>query len=144
MLSHGFVISTPGSHWSTSPSSSPLPSATTEFRISILSFYLWCFSLAGCLFSSQAKSCISTLPFLSKFVLKVALLFGPVWLPWLLPHMSGSQTVPWPLVLRLLVSAELLFYLTSLLRLIISRTIWSEWTRSRWSPWPDAGCSLGA
>jgi hypothetical protein len=40
------------------------------------------------------------LSFLSKHVMRVALLFGslaPVWLPLLLSHWSGSQTVPWPL-----------------------------------------------
>jgi hypothetical protein len=42
--------------------------------------------------------------------------------------------VPLTLVLRLLASDELRLYLTSLPHLIISRTIWSEWTRSRWSP----------
>jgi hypothetical protein len=68
----------------------------------------------------------------------------PVWLPQLLSHLSGSRTVPWLLVLRLLASAELLLYWTSLPPLIISRTIWSEWTRSRWSPWPPAGCPLSA
>jgi hypothetical protein len=37
-------------------------------------------------------------------------------------------------VFRLLASAELRLYQTSLPSLIISRTIWSEWTRPRWSP----------
>jgi hypothetical protein len=57
---------------------------------------------------------------LSKYVMRVALLFhplAPVWLPWLLSHWShwsGSRTVPWHLVLRLLASAELQLYRTSL------------------------------
>ncbi len=58
----------------------------------------------------------------------------PVWLPRLLFHWSSSQTVPLTLVLRLLASAELLLYWTSLPCRIISRTIWSAWTQSRWSP----------
>jgi hypothetical protein len=33
-----------------------------------------------------------------------------------------------------LASAELWLYRTSLPHLIVSRTIWSEWTRPRWSP----------
>jgi hypothetical protein len=37
--------------------------------------------------------------------------------------LSGSRTVPWPLVLRILASTELLLYQTSLLHLIILRTI---------------------
>jgi hypothetical protein len=70
----------------------------------------------------------------------------PAWQPRLLPHMSVSQTVPWPLVLRLMASTKLLLYRTSLPHLIISRTrtIWSEWIWSRWSPWPAAGCPLSA
>jgi hypothetical protein len=37
-----------------------------------------------------------------------------------------------------------MLYRTSLPRLIIARTIWSEWTRSQWSPWLEAGCLLSA
>jgi hypothetical protein len=117
------------------------------FRVSVISFYPWCFSLAGYLLPcfSPGKSCFSALYFLGKCVVRVALLFGPLapgWLPRLLSHLSGSQTDPWPLVLRLLASAELLLYRTSLPHLIISRTIWSEWTWSRWSHWLAAGCPL--
>ncbi len=59
-------------------------------------------------------------------------------------QMSGIRTVPWPLLLRLLASPELLLFRISLPHLIILRTIWSEWTLSRWSPWPAAGCPLSA
>ncbi len=58
----------------------------------------------------------------------------PVWLPRLPSQWSGSRTVPTTLVLRFLASAELWRYWTSLPGLIISRTIWSEWTLPRWSP----------
>ncbi len=67
MLSHGLVISTSGSHSSTLPSSSPLPSATTPgFRVRVLSFLfvvliLW--RAAFWPFFSQVKSCFSALPF---------------------------------------------------------------------------------
>jgi hypothetical protein len=47
----------------------------------------------------------------------------PIWLPRLLSHWSSSQTVPLTLVLRLLASAELWLFRTSLPGLIISRTI---------------------
>ncbi len=57
-----------------------------------------------------------------------------MWPPLLLSHWSSSWTVPLTLVLRFLASTELQLYWTNLPRLIISRTIWSEWTRSRWSP----------
>ncbi len=58
----------------------------------------------------------------------------PIWLSRLLSHWSGSRTVPLTQVLRLLTSAELRLYRTSLPRMIVSRTIWSELTRLRWSP----------
>jgi hypothetical protein len=83
-----------------------------EFRVSVLSFLdvvlfrLW----AGfCPIFSQAKSCFSALPFFSKYVMRVALLFGPLapcWLPWPLTpcwlprpltHLSGSHDSPVPL-----------------------------------------------
>jgi hypothetical protein len=69
MLSHGLVISTPGSHSSTWPSSSPLPSATTpEFRVSVLSFYPWCFFSGGLHFAlfQSSKELLFSSPFLSK------------------------------------------------------------------------------
>ncbi len=55
--------------------------------------------------------------FLSKHVMRVALSLAHcphIWLPQLLSHWSGSQTVPVTLVLRLLASAELQLYQTSL------------------------------
>ncbi len=58
----------------------------------------------------------------------------PVWLPRLLFHWSCGWTVPLTLVLKLLASAELQLYRTSLPCLIISRAIWSEWTRPRRYP----------
>jgi hypothetical protein len=45
------------------------------------------------------------------------------WLPRLLSRWRGSQTAPLTLVLRLLASAELRLYRTSLSSLLISRTI---------------------
>ncbi len=69
---------------------------------------------------------------------------SPLSRPRLLSPWSCSLTVPLTLVLRLLASAELRLYRTSLPRLIISRTIWSEWTKSRWSPWLVAECPLRA
>jgi hypothetical protein len=65
--------------------------------------------------------------FFSKHVVRVALFIRhtvpPAWLLRLLSHWSGIQTVPWPLVWRLLASFELQLYRTSLPHLIISRTI---------------------
>jgi hypothetical protein len=63
---------------------------------------------------------------LSKCSVRVALYsahWPPIWLPQLLSHWSGSRTVPVTLVLRLLASAELQLYQTSLPHLIVSRTI---------------------
>jgi hypothetical protein len=57
------------------------------------------------------------------FVARHSVIEPPVWLPRLLSHWSGSRTVPWPLVLRLLAFAELQLYQTSLPRLIILRII---------------------
>ncbi len=72
-----------------------------------------------------------------RYFVRVALYsahWPTVWLPRLLSHWNCSQTVPLTLVLRIFASAELRLYRTSLPCLIILRTIWSEWTRSRWSP----------
>ncbi len=101
-----------------------------EFRVSDLSFLsvlLFFGRLPFALFLSSKEELFSS-PFFTKYVMRAALLFGlapppPILLPWLLSHLSGSRTVPWPLVLRLLASAELLLYRTSLPHLIISRTI---------------------
>jgi hypothetical protein len=106
----------------------PFCNFTPELRVSVLSFISGAFSLAGCLFPFciQAKSCFSALLFFSKYVVRVAPLSGPL-APRLAAstaaHLSSSRKVPWPLVLRLLASAELLLYRTSLPHLIISRTI---------------------
>ncbi len=56
------------------------------------------------------------------------------WLTRLLYHWSGGQTISLTLLLRLLASTELRLYLTNLPCLIFLRTIRSEWTRPRWSP----------
>ncbi len=93
----------------------PLCNYILELRVSVLFFNLGAFSLAGCLlpFYSQTKSCFSALLFFSKYVMRVALYLAywpPVWLPRRLSHLSGSRTVPWPLVLRLLATTELLLY----------------------------------
>jgi hypothetical protein len=74
----------------------------------------------------SSKALLFSSPFLSKYVVRLALLFGPLaptWLPRLLSHLSGSRTVPWPLILRLVASTEHQLYRISLPRLIISRTI---------------------
>ncbi len=66
---------------------------------------------------------------LRRHSMRVALLFGPlapVWPPGLLSHWCTSQMVSLTLVLRLVASAELWLYMTSLPRLIISRTIWVD------------------
>jgi hypothetical protein len=55
------------------------------------------------------------LSLLSRYSMRVALLFGPLalrLLPRLLSHWSGSRTVPLTLVLRHLASAELQLYRT--------------------------------
>ncbi len=151
ILSHGLVIGTTGSLPSSSSSLSFLPSASSPgVRVSSSFFFIRCaFSLAGCFlpFFQSSKELLFSSLFLTKHVLRVAILFGPlapIWLPRLLSHLSGSPTVPWLLVLRLLASAVLQLYRTSLPCLIVLRTIWSEWTRSRWSPWLAAGCLLSA
>jgi hypothetical protein len=115
-----------------------------EPRASVLSFQPWCFFFGGLPFALLVLQCGAALSCLScsKCVMGVALLFGPL-TPRLatsaVAHFGGSQTVPWPLILRLLASAELCSPC-----LIISRTIGYEWTRSRWSPWLAAGCPLSA
>ncbi len=90
-LSHGLVISTPGSHSSTSTLTSPLPSATIDpqFRVSVISFYPWCFSSGGLHFAffTQTKSCFSALLFFSKYAVWVALLFSP-----LAPRLAASTS----------------------------------------------------
>ncbi len=143
---HGYVIGMTGSNSSSPSSTSSLPSASIPGVLSKQFFLFICgaFSPAGCLlpFFCQAMSCFSALPFLKKHFYSVH--WPPVWLPRQPSHWSGSQTVPWPLVLRLLANAELQLYWTSLPSLIILRTIWSEWTRSRWSPWLASGCPLSA
>jgi hypothetical protein len=57
----------------------------------------------------QCRAAYNSLSF-RKYVVSVAHLFGPL-APRLaalaVAHLSGSQTVPWPLVLRLLASADL-------------------------------------
>ncbi len=57
----------------------------------------------------QCKAAFSSLSF-GKYVMRVALLIGllaPRLAASAVAHLSGSWTVPWPLVLRLLASAEL-------------------------------------
>jgi hypothetical protein len=99
-----------------------------------------------CLFSVKPRAA-SQLSFLSKHVVRVAIYlvhWPSLWLPRLLSHWCGSWTVSWPLRLRLFASAELQLYRTSLPHQIISRTIWSKLTPSRWYPWLSAGCLLSA
>ncbi len=90
-----------------------------EFTVSVLSFlsavlFLW--RADFCPFSVKQRAAFQ-LSLLSKYVVRIAHFFGPltpIWLPQLLSHLSGGRTVPWPLDLRLLASAELLLYQTSL------------------------------
>ncbi len=114
-----------------SPSSSSLPSflqsaSSPGVRVSNYLFFICgAFSLACCLlpFFQSNQELLFSSPFLSKHVMRVALYLAhwlPIWLPRLLSHWSGSRTVPWPSVLRLLASAKLQLYQTSLPRLIIS------------------------
>ncbi len=76
----GLLISMPGSHSSTSSSTSPLPSVTTPqsvvlaFFLFICGAFLW--RAAFCPF--LAKSCFSARLFLIKYVVRVALLLGPL------------------------------------------------------------------
>ncbi len=80
-------------------------------------FQDWSIELASFLFFHKFKGfpdcCFCPLLVsLSKFIKRVVLylaLWLPVWLPRLLPtgwQPDGNRTVPWPLVLRLLASAE--------------------------------------
>ncbi len=62
----------------------------------------------------------------------------PILQPQLLSHGSGNQTVPLTLVLRLLASAELWLYWTSLPRLIIAEL----YDLSGLPLWLDSGCPL--
>ncbi len=103
-----------------------------SLEYAIFFLYPWCY-FSGRLplpFFLSSKELLLSSPFSSKYVMRVARFLAhrpPVWLPWLLSHLSDSRTDPWILVLRFLASAELLLYWTSLSCLIISRTIWSEW-----------------
>jgi hypothetical protein len=140
MLSHGLVISSTGSHWSSpsSTSTSPICKRHPEQEWVTLSQQGY-FYLAGCLlpFVRLGLELLSSSLFLSRYFVRVAPFIWPTgppaWLPGLLSHWSSSWTVPLTLVLRLLASAELRLYRTSLPRLIVLRTIWSEWTWPRWS-----------
>jgi hypothetical protein len=81
-----------------------------EFRVSVLSFFicgafLWQAALCRFLSSKELLSSSSfwvSMPWEQPFY---SAHWPPVWLPRLLSHWSGSRTVPWPLVLRLLASA---------------------------------------
>ncbi len=118
-----------------------------EPRVSVISFQPWCFFFGGLPFALlvlQCRAAFSSLSF-SKYVSRVALLFGPM-----APcpaasaaaHLSLQPDSPLALSFETLGLRWALLYQTSLPRQIISRTIWSEWTRSRWSPWLAAGCPL--
>ncbi len=104
-LSHGPVIGYSGSHSSpTSSTPTPPPSATSRLEHRVSVFLLWPFASLCC----QSE----LLKALCSFVdcLESSLLFG-LWPSRLaasvVAHWGGNQTVPWPLVLRLLASAEL-------------------------------------
>ncbi len=119
-----------------------------EPRVRVLSFQPWCFFFSGLLFALlvlQCRAAFSSLSF-SEYVVRVGLLFGPL-APRLaalaVAYLSGSRRVPWPLVWDSW--PPLSFALPDQPPpLIILRTIWSEWSRSRWSPWLAAGCPLSA
>jgi hypothetical protein len=99
----GFHLSTPSS---TSP---PLPSTTKNSgaysKRSLFSTVMLFFGgMPFALLVLQCRAAFSSLSF-SKYAMRVALLFGPL-APRLaasaVVHLSGSRTVPWPSVLRLL------------------------------------------
>jgi hypothetical protein len=105
-LSHGFVISSFGSQSSTSSStttSSPTASSRLEHRVSVFPFFVNFSAFFGGL-----PFC-PLLCFFQQIVVRVVLYSGPL-TPRLaasvIAHRGGNRTVPWPLVLRLLASAE--------------------------------------
>ncbi len=116
-----------------------LPSATLPRDRVSSSFLLVVFLSGGLPFALVwlGLELLSSSLFFNRYSMRVALLFSPpwppVWLPRLLSLWSDGRTVPLTLVLRLLASAELRLYRTRFPHLIISRTIWSEWTQQRWS-----------
>jgi hypothetical protein len=126
-----------------------LPSAsfTRSKSKQLIPFNCRVFSSGGLpfdLYSVRLRAVVQ-LSLLSRCFMRLALLFGllaSVWLPHLSSHWSGSGTVPLTLGLRFLTCAKLWLYRTSLPRLIVFRTIWSECSRPRWSL--DAGCPMHA
>ncbi len=104
-LSLELVIISFGSHSSTSSSTttpSPTASSRLEHRVSVFPFLeTLVLSLAGCLLPIAL--------FLLANCRESSSLFGPL-APHLaasvVAHWGGNRTVPWPLVLRLLASAE--------------------------------------
>jgi hypothetical protein len=143
-LSHELVISSSGSHSSTSSStmtSSPTASSRLEHRVSVFSFFLklWCF-----LWWAAFRPLLC---FFQQIIVRVVLYLA-LWPP---PSgCLGCCPLGWQPDSPLALSFETLglcwalLYQTSLTRLIIARTIWSEWTRSQWSPWLDVRCPLSA
>ncbi len=119
-----------------------------EPRGSFLSFQLWCLFFGGLPFAVlvlQCRAAYSSLSFSkhhesSPFIWPTGPpsgCLGCCSLEW-------QQDSPLALSFETLGLRWALLYQTSLPCLIILRTIWSEWTRSRRSPWLNAGCPLSA
>jgi hypothetical protein len=115
-----------------------------EPRVSVLSFqtavlFLWVLPFALLCFSVELP--LALFPF-RKYVMRVALYLAQwphVWLPRLLLTWVAA---PLALSFETLGLRWAFLFRTILPRLIILRTIFSKWTRSRWSPWLAAGCPL--
>jgi hypothetical protein len=141
MLSHKLVISSSGSHSSTSSSmTKPTPTASSrlEHRVSVFPFFI------------NLGSFFGGLPFAHCSVSLSKLLWELFWPSGPPSGCLGCCPLGWQPDSPLALSFETLglrwtlLYRTSLPHLIIARTIWSEWTRSQWSPWLDVRCPLSA
>ncbi len=141
-LSHGPVIGYFDCHSSTSSStttSSPSATSRLERRVSVFLFWPFaslCFQSELPLALCSFVNCCESSPLFGLWPSRLAAS--------VVAHWSGNRTVPWPLVWDSWPPLSYALYRTSLPRLIIARTIWSERTRSRWSPWLEAECPLSA
>ncbi len=140
--SHGLVIGTPGSHSSATSSPSTLPPSATEsleHRVSVFPFFkrgafIWWAAFSPS--SASIQSCFK----LCFLLVTCRESISFIWPSGTLSGSLGCWPLGWQLDSPLALSFETvglcraLLYRTNLPRLIILRTIWSEWTRSRWSP----------
>jgi hypothetical protein len=139
-----------GSHsspTSSSTTSSPPATSSLEQRVSVSPSLIDVPSLAGCLCPTVFQSELFQVLFLLANYHESSSYFGPLAPP---SGCFGCCPLGWQPDSPLALSFETLglrwalLYQTSLPRLIITRTIWSEWTRSQWSPLLEAGCPLSA